>query len=126
MRIVFYAAVSLIFLGAIGSIYPHYHLNVPEPAPPVLGACGEFCEKVDFLNMTPRERLSLWRTGLIKQFGEIPEVDLYIDYMKLRHGTGSVSEEKALDYVRAVATLFPNEANLNHLREMELRVEKSH
>lgn len=94
----------------------------PHTETRVKGACGEYCEKVDFENLTSDERLELWRNGLVKKFGNIPQVDLFIDYMGLSHGSGSVSQEQALEHVRAVATLFPNEANLKHLQEMELRV----
>ena len=62
------------------------------------------------------------RKGLIKRFGDIREVHLFIDYMKLGHNTQTFSEEEVLESVRAIATLFPNEANKRHLQELELRV----
>ena len=92
----------------------------------VVGPCGEVCESsgsgVDFHSLSKSEQLQFIRKGLVKRFGNVPEVDLFIDYMKLSHSKRSVGEKQALEYVRAVATLFPNEENKKHLRELEVRV----
>jgi len=92
----------------------------------VVGPCGEVCEPsgsgVDFHSLSKSEQLQFIQKGLVKRFGNVPEVDLFIDYMKLSHNKRSVGEKQALEYVRAVATLFPNEANQKHLRELEVRV----
>ncbi|MDE0426466.1 MAG: hypothetical protein OXN25_16565 [Candidatus Poribacteria bacterium] len=92
----------------------------------VVGPCGEVCEPsrsgVDFHSLSKSEQLQFMQKGLVKRFGDVPEVDLFIDYMKLSHNKRSVGEKQALEYVRAVATLFPNEANKKHLRELEVRV----
>ncbi len=91
-----------------------------------VGPCGDVCESsgsgVDFHSLSKSEQLQFMKKGLVKRFGNVPEVDLFIDYMKLSHGKQSIGEKQALESVRAVATLFPNEANKKHLRELELRV----
>ena len=91
-----------------------------------VGPCGDVWESsgsgVDFHSLSKSEQLQFMKKGLVKRFGNVPEVDLFIDYMKLSHGKQSIGEKQALESVRAVATLFPNEANKKHLRELELRV----
>lgn len=97
-----------------------------KPIATVVGACGENCEPsesgVDLQSLSKNEQLEFMRKGLIKRFGDIREVHLFIDYMKLGHNTQTFSEEEVLESVRAIATLFPNEANKRHLQELELRV----
>ncbi len=60
------------------------------------------------------------RQDLIKRFGDIPEVHIFMDTGK-RMQEGSVSPETALEFAEAVATLFPNPANeipVKELREL--------
>ena len=90
----------------------------------VVGACGENCEpsEVDFQELSEDARFAFLRKGLTKRFGDIPEVHLFVDYMERGHRNQPISQEEALRYVRATATLFPNAANKRHLQELELRV----
>ena len=101
-------------------------LNEGTPVATVVGACGEICEPsesgVDILSLSKDEQREFFREGLIRRFGDIPEVHRFIHYMKLAHNHQTISEKDALENARAIATLFPSEANKRHLQEMELRV----
>ena len=99
-------------------------LKEETPITDTVGACGEVCEpsSVDFQSLSATERFQFWREGLIKRFGDIPEVHLFIEQMELSHRKQTIPEHEILKYVRATATLFPNEANKRHLQEVELRV----
>lgn len=99
-------------------------LKAETPTTDTVGACGEICEpsSVDFHSLSATERFQFWREGLTKRFGDISEVHLFIEQMELTHRNQTIPEHEILKYVRATATLFPNEANKRHLQEMELRV----
>lgn len=104
-------------------------LNEGAPVATVVGPCGEICEPsesgVDVLSLSKDEQRDLFREGLIRRFGDIPEVHVFIHYMELAHKHQTISEKDALENARAIATLFPNKANKRHLQEMELRVASS-
>jgi len=89
-----------------------------------VGACGKVCEplSVDFHSLSATERFQLWREDLTKRFGDIPEVDLFVEQKELAHRKQTIPDSEILKYVHATATLFPNEANKRHLQEMELRI----
>jgi hypothetical protein len=69
-------------------------------------------------------RLAATKLSCTKRFGDIPEVDLFIESVQHADNKTSVPIEKEIEFVRAIATLFPNASNLRHLRDMELRVSR--
>ena len=101
-------------------------LDAGTPIATTVGPCGEVCEpsvsSVDILSLSKEERREVFREGLIRRFGDTPEVDRFIHYMKLADTHQTISEEEALENAQAIATLFPNEANKRHFQELELRV----
>lgn len=97
-----------------------------EEEPEDVGPCGEVCgtPTTNIRSLSEKERIELTHQNLVKRFGDIPEVHLFTEQRHLSLEGKTIPQSEILEYVRAVATLFPNEANKRHLKELESHLEK--
>ncbi len=99
-----------------------------EPSPAFEKLC-ENCSasRQDWRSLSADELHEYRRQDLIKRFGDIREVHIFMDTGR-RMQRSSVSLETALEYVEAVATLFPDPANdkiVEELRAVEATQRKT-
>lgn len=67
----------------------------------------------------PEEYAKIFREDLIKQFGDVPEIDIIVEVEKKWKAGKGVPMDEYVDYAHAIFLLFPNKTTLRQFQEAQ-------